>query len=518
MSQTIPSARVQALLRSVSAIRQKSCMVGDQELELLLMDQNLDPSPALLAFERRYGGWVGAWMTLGLAAMQQLRSRARLPGHALIGRRGPDAVFMTPAGHVVVVEAGRPRLEAARIDAWLEREALWLPISKKPNALVARLWGAHVETMVAAEQAVRDESASDEVSTTWVLPQGRGLLVAHESEVVATFASVRAASRCLDDPAVGVIFRPLRPDVRRAFGNDAPRPDTEEVTLSFRPRTCAGLTRQAAKATMGEDPVLHQWSFADEPQNVRSHALLRDGGSRLTLYLTAEALPPLEAVEATRDPLLTTRTRDAFDALLFARGFSSSDAAWRFERAHGGASFWAGARPVQLGAVALLRTDPGWTADELRAAQMTDHIPIAHAFERDWAMAPHGAIALIRDDGAPEPYRGASRFPDAGAFLRHLAAHATPWRGFPYSVEALPMPPRAPNRLNRWILGGLGEQALRRFEVLDRRRTTQIEQILSRSDVARLRTLARGDVGKRVFDWHALPQHRSARARPLPGA
>lgn len=317
------------------------------------------------------------------------------------------------------------------MDVWLEREALCLPLRKKENALVVHAWGADVAAMVAALKATRDEAASDALSTTWVVPKGRGVLVEHDhGELVATFPSVRAASRCFDDPDVALRLRPYRPQLERA----APRADTPELetALSFRRVERGGLVRRAAKVTVGQDPVLHQWTYREGA--LRSHALLRDGGSKLTVYVAATSLPaPLSSVDAARDPALT-RPREDFDALLFARGLPSFDAAFDFDREHGGIAFWADGQRVQLGAASLLLTDPGLTAEDL--AGPGGRVPVAFAYDRLWAMGSDGTMTLVDDDGDPGPARSPAHFVDAHAFLTRLARDATPWRGFPYPVEA----------------------------------------------------------------------------------
>ncbi len=421
-----PSPRVLALLKSASAIRERQSMSDDEQLELLLMDQDLEPSEALVDFEHRYGGWVGSWLRLGVGAMS--RFGMQLPGHALVGRRTPEPIFMRPDGYVVLVDEGRARLEAASMDVWLEREALCVPLRKKENALAVHAWGADVAAMVAATKASRDEPASDTLSTTWVIPKGRGVLVEHEhGELIATFPSVRAASRCFDDADVALRLRPYRPQLIR--GESAGR--RVETTVAFRPVERGGLVRHAAKAIVGEDPVLHQWT--ERAGALRSHAFLRDGGSKLTVYVAATGLPPpLSSVDGARDPALTL-ARDDFDALVFARGLPSLDAAFTFERDYGGIAFWVDGRRALLGAASLLLTDPG-----LGRADLTRHdrVPIAFARDHLWAIAADGTITLVVDEGDPNPAPRPDRFPDTTAFVGWLARDATEWRGFPYPVEA----------------------------------------------------------------------------------
>lgn len=45
-------------------------------------------------------------------------------------------------------------------------------------------------------------------------------------------------------------------------------------------------------------------------------------------------------------------------------------------------------------------------------------------------------MTLVDDDGDPGPAPSPARFADADAFIAWLARQATPWRGFPYPVEA----------------------------------------------------------------------------------
>lgn len=425
MTEGTPSPRVLALLKSASAIRERQSMVDDEQLELLLMDQDLEPSEALVDFEHRHGGWVGSWLRLGVGAMS--RYAMRLPGYALVGRRTPEPIFMRPDGCVVLVDEGRARLEAASMDVWLEREALCVPLRKKENALVVHAWGADVAAMVAAMKATRDEPASDALSTTWVVPKGRGVLVEHDhGELIATFPSVRAASRCFDDPDVALRLRPFRPKLERA----EPAERSIETAVSFRPVERGGLIRRAGKAVVGEDPVLHQWTERDG--TLRSHAFLRDGGSKLAVYVAAGLPQPLSSVDGARDSALTL-SRDDLDALVFARGLPSLDAAFAFDRDYGGVAFWVDGRRALLGAAGLLLTDPGLTSTDISGH---DRVPIAFARDRLWAIDADGTITLVADEGDPHPAPSPNRFVDAAAFLRWLAADATEWRGFPYPVEA----------------------------------------------------------------------------------
>lgn len=78
------SPTIAAYLRAVHAIRERRHVVGADALATALAAQGVVPSPAWLEFETRYGGWVGSFVTLGVAAMQD-RHRARLAGHALVG-------------------------------------------------------------------------------------------------------------------------------------------------------------------------------------------------------------------------------------------------------------------------------------------------------------------------------------------------------------------------------------------------------------------------------------------------
>lgn len=425
-----PSKRVLDLLRAESAsIRRRDLRLDREALARALEPEGLEPHEALCAFEDRFGGADGSGMVLGVLPASQ-RSGARLPGHALVARRGHDDFFMAPDGAMVAVEDGQPITVSGSADALLEQLALRREIETKQNAIYLRLRGAPAAELARGLGAKRDRAASDRVDC-WVLPKGQGLLLGPWGDEAATLAlvpSVRAAARCLAQGVRAVSVTPIKLQSELGQAEEAPRRAAVLAQASFEPYRRGPLEHVVELSPRAQDFVLEQWSFtADE--GARAHWLLRDGGARFTVFL---GVPPsstrcpgaLSGVELAFDPLLRCGSDEELETLLFARGFTSFPGALAFDRRFGGLSFWT-LGPAVLGIASALRRDLRLVKGEIGTG-----VPIADAEGRSWRLLPTGVVETVEDDCPPQ------RFPDVDSFAGFLAQHARPWRRSPYRIEA----------------------------------------------------------------------------------
>jgi hypothetical protein len=178
-----------------------------------------------------------------------------------------------------------------------------------------------------------------------------------------------------------------------------------------------------------QDFVLEQWSLP-AGDRARAHWFLRDGAARLVFFLgvapSSKLRPPaLSGVELAFDPRLRCDSDQELEALLFARGFTSSPGALAFDRRVGGLTFWTRA-PVTLGIASELRRRP-----QLVASDVGGGVPIAFGEGRMWRLLPSGVVETVEeDDGSPQ-----LSFPTVDAFVGFLAQRARPWKRFGYKVE-----------------------------------------------------------------------------------